>query len=156
MASFPLDPKGVAVSCPSCGRKNRLAYDQLERAHRCAACKADLGAPDVPVDVPSATLFDAIVRQSSVPVVVDYWAPWCGPCRMVAPELEKVARKSAGRLLVIKVNTDQVPELGDRYTIRSIPTMAVFDGGKEVGRSTGAQPAAAIEAFVNESLGVRQ
>jgi thioredoxin-like negative regulator of GroEL len=75
---------------------------------------------------------------------------------MVAPELEKVARKNAGRLLVIKVNTDQVQELGERYTIRSIPTMAVFEGGKEVGRTTGARPAAAIEAFVNESVGVRR
>jgi thioredoxin 2 len=156
MASTPLDTKGVVVPCPSCGRKNRLSYDQLGRPHRCAACKADLGAPDIPVDVPSVALFDAIVQHSSVPVVVDYWAPWCGPCRMVAPELEKVARKNAGRLLVIKVNTDQVQELGERYTIRSIPTMAVFEGGKEVGRTTGARPAAAIEAFVNESVGVRR
>jgi thioredoxin 2 len=86
---------------------------------------------------------------------VDYWAPWCGPCRAVAPEMEKVARKSAGRLLVIKVNTDEVPELGDRYTIRSIPTMAVFHRGAEVGRTSGARPAAAIETFVGESLGVQ-
>jgi thioredoxin 2 len=156
MASIPLDTKGVVVPCPSCARKNRLAYDQLDRPHRCAACKAELGAPDVPVDVPSVTLFDAIVQHSSMPVVVDYWAPWCGPCRVVAPELEKVARTNAGRLLVIKVNTDQVPELGDRYTIRSIPTMAVFEGGKEVGRTTGARPAPAIEAFVNDSVGVRR
>jgi thioredoxin 2 len=156
MASIPLDPKGVIAACPSCGRKNRLSFDRLDRPHRCAACKADLAAPDVPVDVPSEALFDAIVRQSSVPVVVDYWAPWCGPCRMVAPELEKVARANAGRLLVIKVNTDEVPELGDRYAIRSIPTMAVFEGGKEAGRTTGARPAAAIEAFVHESAGVRR
>ena len=75
---------------------------------------------------------------------------------MVAPELEKVARGGAGRLLVIKVNTDEVPELGDRYTIRSIPTMAVFHQGTEVGRTSGARPAAAIEAFVTESVGARR
>ena len=156
MASIPLDPRGVIVSCPSCGRKNRLAFDELDRPHRCAACKTDLAAPGVPVDVRSAALFDTIVERSSVPVVVDYWAPWCGPCRMVAPELEKVAHRNAGRLLVIKVNTDEVPELGERYTIRSIPTMAVFESGQEVGRTSGARPAAAIEAFVTESVGVRR
>ena len=153
MASIPLDLKGLVVPCPSCGKQNRVAFDQLGRAHRCAACKADIPAPDVPVDVRTADLFDSIVARASVPVVVDYWAPWCGPCRMVAPELEKVARRSAGRLLVIKVNTDEVPELGDRYTIRSIPTMAVFHQGAEVGRTSGARPAAAIEAFVQESVG---
>jgi thioredoxin 2 len=156
MASIPLDPKGLVVPCPSCGKQNRLAFDQLGRAHRCAACKADIAAPDIPVDVTTVPLFDALVAHSSVPVVVDYWAPWCGPCRMVAPELEKVARRAAGRLLVIKVNTDQVPELGERYTIRSIPTMAVFHQGTEVGRTSGARPAAAIEAFVTESVGVRR
>lgn len=154
MASIPLDSKGLVVPCPSCGKQNRVAFDQLGRAHRCAACKTDMPAPDAPVDVRTAGLFDSIVARASVPVVVDYWAPWCGPCRMVAPELEKVARRSAGRLLVIKVNTDEVPELGNRYTIRSIPTMAVFHQGAEVGRTTGARPAAAIEAFVQESVGV--
>jgi thioredoxin 2 len=156
MASIPLDNKGLVVQCPSCGKQNRLAFDQLEREHRCAACKAGIPAPDVPIDVTTAALFDAVVAHASVPVVVDYWAPWCGPCRMVAPELEKVARRSAGRLLVVKVNTDEVPELGDRYTIRSIPTMAVFHQGAEVGRTSGARPAAAIEAFVAESVGVRR
>jgi thioredoxin 2 len=155
MASISLDSKGLVVPCPACGKQNRLAFDQLDRAHRCAACKADIGSPDAPVDVGSTELFDAIVAHASVPVVVDYWAPWCGPCRMVAPELEKVARRSAGRLLVIKVNTDEVPELGERYTIRSIPTMAVFHQRAEVARTTGARPAPAIEAFVNESIGVR-
>ena len=87
-----------------------------------------------------------------MPVVVDYWAPWCGPCRAVAPELEKVAERNAGRLLVVKVNTDQVPELGDRYSIRSIPTMAVFARGREIVRAAGARPASAIERLVNDAL----
>jgi thioredoxin 2 len=97
-------------------------------------------------------MFDDLVAAAPVPVIVDYWAPWCAPCRYVAPELEKVARRRAGELLVVKVNTDEVVELGARYGIRSIPTLAVFSGGREVGRTAGARPADAIEAFVQESL----
>jgi len=92
------------------------------------------------------------VASSSVPVVVDYWAPWCGPCRMVAPELQKVAARQAGKALVVKVNTDELSDLGQRFGIRSIPTMAVFTGGKEVGRTSGARPAADIEAFLEQSV----
>ena len=86
---------------------------------------------------------------------MDYWAPWCGPCRMVAPELEKVAARQSGRLLVIKVNTDALPDLGERFGIRSIPTMAVFAGGREIGRTSGARPAADIEAFVAQAVAGR-
>ena len=100
---------------------------------------------------PSAAAFDALVQDSKLPVVVDFWAPWCGPCRMVAPELVKVAAANAGRFAVVKVNTDALPELGERYRIRSIPTMAVFAGGKEVARTTGARPAAQIEEFVRQA-----
>ena len=156
MASIPLDAKGIFVTCPSCGRQNRIAFGQLDRTHRCAACKAEIAAVAAPVDVPTATLFDQVVAHASVPVVVDYWAEWCGPCRMVAPELEKVAQRNAGRLLVIKVNTDTVPELGERYTIRSIPTMAVFHQGAEVARTSGARPATVIEAFVNDAISARR
>lgn len=92
--------------------------------------------------------FDAEVLQSQQPVLVDFWAPWCGPCRMVAPELDKVASRAAGRYLIVKVNTDQLNDLGARFSIRSIPTMAVFSGGREVARTTGARPAAEIEAFI--------
>src|SRR5262249_21364968 len=100
----------------------------------------------------SAEAFDALVRESPLPVVVDFWAPWCGPCRMVAPELEKVARRASGSYVVAKVNTDAVPELGDRYRVQSIPTMAVFRGGSEVTRTSGARPAEAIEQFVHAAL----
>ena len=98
---------------------------------------------------------DVIEASRQQPVVVDFWAPWCGPCHMMAPELESVARSAAGRYLVVKINTDAVPDLGERFSIRSIPTLAVFDRGREAGRTSGARPAADIEAFVQSSLGRR-
>jgi len=131
---------------------NRLPHTALQKTARCGHCKATLPPAAAPIDVPSAETFDAVVRASSLPVVVDFWAPWCGPCRMVAPELEKVARDSAGELLVVKVNTEALPAVGDRFHIRSIPTMAVFKDGREVTRTAGARPAADIQAFVRQAL----
>jgi thioredoxin 2 len=151
-SSYIPDSRGLVVACPSCQQKNRLAFGRLGAEHRCASCKTPIPSPAVAVEVPSAAVFDALVAAASVPVVVDYWAPWCGPCRTVAPELEKVAQHNAGSLLVVKVNTDAVPELANRYRIQSIPTMAVFAGGQERGRASGARPAGAIEQFVQESL----
>jgi thioredoxin 2 len=92
-----------------------------------------------------------LVARSSLPVVVDYWAPWCGPCRMVAPELQKVAARQAGRVIVVKVNTDELPDLGERFAIRSIPTLAVFAEGRERARSAGAKPALEIERFIEQA-----
>ena len=143
-----MDDKGVILQCPSCGQRNRVPHG---RQAKCGQCGVDLPAPAEPIEVPTAAAFDALVRDSRVPVVVDFWAPWCGPCRMVAPELLKVAAANAGQFAVVKVNTDAVPELGERYRIRSIPTMAVFAGGKEVARTTGARPAAQIEEFVRQA-----
>jgi thioredoxin 2 len=151
MSDVSLDERGVVVSCPSCGQKNRLAYDRLGDSVRCGRCKTELTAPRVPIEVRTSNEFDRLIAKASVPVVVDYWAPWCGPCRMVAPELEKVATRQAGRLLVVKVNTDVLSDLGARFSIRSIPTMAVFSAGKEVARTTGARPAEDIEAFVDQA-----
>jgi thioredoxin 2 len=152
MTELGLDERGVVMTCPSCGQKNRLAYERLSDPVRCGKCKTLLPAPRSPIEVTSSNEFDRIVARSSLPVVVDYWAPWCGPCRMVAPELEKVADRQAGRYLVVKVNTDALSDLGERYGIRSIPTMAVFDDGREIARTTGARPAKDIEAFVDHTV----
>jgi thioredoxin 2 len=152
MAALEVDDRGLLVTCPSCGQKNRLAHERLERATRCGRCKNVLSPPATPLEAASSADFDRLVGHTSLPVVVDYWAPWCGPCRMVGPELEKVAANTAGRLLVVKVNTDVLTDLGQRFGIRSIPTMALFSGGKEIARTTGARPASDIEAFVQQAL----
>jgi thioredoxin 2 len=149
MASpLDLDDRGLIVVCPHCGQKNRIAFDRMGSTIRCGRCKQELTVPAEPLEARSAADFDRLVASASVPIVVDYWAPWCGPCRMVAPELVKVAARNAGQLLVVKVNTDELTELGERAGIRSIPTLAVFVGGREAARTMGARPAADIEAFV--------
>jgi thioredoxin 2 len=107
-----------------------------------------LPPPAEPVEAPDAASFDVLLQQSPVPVVVDFWAPWCGPCRMMAPEVETAARNMAGRTLVVKVDTEAVPELGQRFRILSIPTLALFRNGREISRVTGARPSSEIEALV--------
>src|SRR4051812_12302822 len=141
MADLQLDARGVIAACPQCGQRNRRPFDKLDAETRCGKCQAPLPAAGAPIEAPDEAAFDAAVAASNLPVVVDFWAPWCGPCHMVAPELEKVARNAAGRYLVVKVNTDAVPELGERFRVRSIPTMAVISGGREIGRTSGARPA---------------
>ena len=148
MGPTGLDDRGVVIACAACGQKNRLAYERLADAVRCAACKTPIAAPNAPIEVLSAADFDRLVARASVPVIVDFWAPWCGPCRMVAPELQKVAARQAGRVLVVKVNTDELSDVGERFAVRSIPTLAVFAGGREVTRAAGARPAEEIEALI--------
>ena len=148
-----LDDRGVIVACANCWKKNRMAFDKLGAAAQCGECKQPIHAPGEPIDIRSTADFDRLVASSSVPVVVDYWAPWCGPCRMVAPELKKVAARQAGQALVVKVNTDELADLGQRFNIRSIPTLAVFAGGREVARESGARPAEEIEAFIARARG---
>jgi thioredoxin 2 len=147
-AAVELDDRGVIVACGVCGKKNRLAYERLGDAVQCGQCKQSIGAPGEPIELHQTADFESLIAKSSLPVVVDYWAPWCGPCRMVAPELKKVASRQAGRAIVVKVNTDELSDLGQRFNIRSIPTLAVFAGGKEIARESGARPAEEIEAFI--------
>ena len=152
MAGSNIDTNGVIVTCGQCGKANRLRFATLNRQTRCANCKNELAAAAAPIEVPDAAVFDAMAQQSVLPVLVDFWAPWCGPCRMVAPELERVARANAGRYLVVKVNTDVATEVAARFRIQSIPTLALLSGGREVQRVSGVRPAAEIEKFVTQAL----
>ena len=152
MATSKLDSSGVLVTCPSCGKTNRLRYPALASDVRCGACKTPLSPPAEPVEVTDAATFDALISSASIPVVVDFWAPWCGPCRTMAPELEKVAKGAAGQWLIAKVDTDAVPELGERFRIRSIPTLAIFQGGRQVHSAAGARTAADIRSLVATNL----
>jgi thioredoxin 2 len=152
MSTIKLDQRGVLIPCASCGKTNRIRYSSLGANTRCSNCHAALAAPGEPVAVPDAPTFDALIASSSLPVVVDFWAPWCGPCRMMAPELDKVAKGAAGEWLVVKVDTEAVPELGERFRIRSIPTLALFQGGRQINSAAGARPAADIRAFVTTHL----
>jgi len=152
VAALSTDATGVVLACPPCGRKNRVPWTKLGDAGRCGECAADLGRVAAPIEVGTDAAFDALMAASPLPVLVDFWAPGCGPCVMVAQELEKVAASEAGRVVVAKVDTEAVPSLAQRFSIRSIPTMAVFVGGREVGREMGARPAEGILQLVRQAL----
>jgi thioredoxin 2 len=154
MSAITTDRGGVLVRCSSCGKTNRLRYAALASKNQCGSCRTSLLPPSTPVEVSDAMTFDVVIQSSALSVIVDFWAPWCGPCRTMAPELDKVAAAAQGEWLVVKVNSDAVPELAERFRIRSIPTLAIFQGGREIDRRVGAQSAEDIRSLVSTKLAV--
>jgi thioredoxin 2 len=151
MNSTQLDDCGVLVTCPKCGQRNRLKYDKLGQTGRCGKCGTELTAPGEPIEVASDLAFDALTTRSTLPVLVDFWAPWCGPCKMVGPEFSKIAKEGAGRWIVAKVNTEASPALARRFRINAIPTMVLMKNGLETARQAGALPAPKIRQFLEQA-----
>jgi len=135
----------VIRTCEQCQTRNRVPESRITEAPKCGRCGESLGRVEAPIELKAARDFDALVKDSPVPVLVDFWAAWCGPCRMVAPELEVVAKRRAGELVVAKVSTTELPDVAARFGVRAIPTMLLFHRGKQTRRISGAMPAAEIE-----------
>ena len=144
----------TSIRCAHCGTTNRVPRVKLEQGLKpvCGRCKQPLAMSSGPIAVTDAT-FAAEVERSPLPVLVDAWAPWCGPCRMVAPALEELAVELAGRVRVAKLNVDDNPQTASRFDVRSIPTLLVMVGGREVDRIVGAQPKQAIRERLERALG---
>jgi thioredoxin 2 len=139
----------VTVPCPSCGARNRADLDRLSQRPRCGSCRTPLEL-NRPIVVDTVA-FDEILAGSEAPVLVDFHADWCGPCRIVGPVVEELARARAGAVLVLKVDTDRNPELSERLGIRGIPTLIAFRNGRETGRHVGIATRPHLDALVNRA-----
>ena len=141
----------LIVVCPHCHASNRLPADRLADGGNCGRCKEALFTGS-PVELDAAS-FDSHVRRSDIPLLVDFWAPWCGPCRTMAPAFEQAARQLEPNFRLAKVNTENEQQLAARFGIRSIPTLALFRHGREIARQAGAMDATSLIRWARSKNG---
>lgn len=139
----------MLVKCPHCQKFNRLPTERLSEKPGCGACKGSLLTGPIEVDQAS---FQEILKSSKLPIIVDFWAPWCGPCKIFAPTFEASATRNGEQMLHVKLDTEANPSTGQKYNIRSIPTLAVFKNGSEVERISGALPPAQLDQLVSRYI----